>query len=127
MKIKFYHIENKVLDNIIEYTLRYNEINKKIFNDNTSNLDELMRSKNDLEKNIFKILDNQIYLGCISDDQYYSIENEFRKKYLGKNLLNIDEIKQIYNSINNDDKYKKIKYFLGEAIKENKSIYIIVQ
>ena len=78
---------------------------------------------------ILEILNNQKYIGYLSEDEYYDIESEFRKKYFGNNILDIQQINNMYNEIKIHDSelYEKLKYILEKSIKDSKNIYILVK
>lgn len=129
MEFRFYNIDNYILNNLSEYSLEYNDILNKILKDKNSNLDDLLEKRDCIEENILEILNNQKYIGYLSEDEYYDIESEFRKKYFGNNILDIQQINNMYNEIKIHDSelYEKLKYILEKSIKDSKNIYILVK
>lgn len=129
MEFKFYNIDNSILNKINEYNLEYNDILNKILKDKNSNLDDLLEKRDCIEENILEILNTQKYIGYLNEDEYYDIESEFRTKYLGNNILDIQQINNMYNEIKIHDSelYENLKYILEKSIKEHKNIYILVK
>ena len=109
MEFRFYNIDNYILNNLSEYSLEYNDILNKILKDKNSNLDDLLEKRDCIEENILEILNNH--------------------KYIGNNILDIQQINNMYNEIKIHDSelYEKLKYILEKSIKDSKNIYILVK
>lgn len=99
MEFRFYSINNKNVNELEEYINSYNETVREMIKDTGVNKILLIKKKSNIEKEIFNIVDKDMYEGVLSEDEFDNINTEFKEKYLSSNLIKASKLEDAYLDI----------------------------
>lgn len=99
MEFRFYSINNKDVNQLEEYINSYNETVSEIIKGTSINKILLIKEKSNIEKEIFDIVDKDMYEGILSEDEFDNINKEFKEKYLSSNLIKAAKLEDAYLDI----------------------------
>lgn len=99
MEFRFYSINNKNVNKVEEYINSYNETVSEIIKGTGVNKILLIKEKSNIEKEIFNIVDKEMYEGILSEDEFDNINKEFKEKYLSSNLIKAAKLEDAYLDI----------------------------
>lgn len=124
MEFRFYSINNKKLNQIEEYINNYNDIVREITKGTGFNKISLIKEKSNIEKEIFNIIDRDIYEGVLSEEEFDIIDKEFKGKYLESNLIKAAKLEDAYLDISeyNFQGIHILKSVIKDAIKNKESL-----
>lgn len=124
MEFRFYSINNKSVNKLEEYINNYNEILREIIKDTGANKILLIKEKSNIEKEIFNIVDKDMYEGVLSEDEFDNIGTEFKEKYLSSNLIKASKLEDAYLDILecSFEGVETLKSIIKTAIKNKESL-----
>ena len=124
MEFRFYSINNKSVNKLEEYINNYNEILREIIKDTGDNKILLIKEKSNIEKEIFNIVDKDMYEGVLSEDEFDNIGTEFKEKYLSSNLIKASKLEDAYLDILecSFEGVEPLKSIIKTAIKNKESL-----
>ena len=124
MEFRFYSINNKSVNKLEEYINNYNEILREIIKDTGANKILLIKEKSNIEKEIFNIVDKDMYEGVLSEDEFDNIGTEFKEKYLSSNLIKASKLEDAYLDILecSFEGVEPLKSIIKTAIKNKESL-----
>lgn len=124
MEFRFYSINNKSVNKLEEYINNYNEILREIIKDTGANKILLIKEKSNIEKEIFNIVDKDMYEGVLSEDEFDNIGTEFKEKYLSNNLIKASKLEDAYLDILecSFEGVEPLKNIIKTAIKNKESL-----
>lgn len=99
MEFRFYSINNKNINEIEKYVNDYNKILREMIKNTGVNKILLIKEKSNIEKEIFNIVDKDMYDGVLSEDEFDNINTEFKEKYLSSNLIKAAKLEDAYLDI----------------------------
>lgn len=99
MEFRFYCINNKDVSQIEEFINRYNDVVRKIIRGTDINKITLIKEKSNIEKEIFNIVDKNMYEGILSEDEFDNLNEDFKEKYLSSNLIKLVNLEEAYLDI----------------------------
>lgn len=113
MEVVFYNITNEEYNELRILIDGYNVVLKSLFNKDSANKLKLIKDKVKLENELLEKVSDEKIIGVLSENEYEIIDKKFKDKYLGKNLLTLEELEELYleieeNSIKNCEKLKII-------------------
>lgn len=99
MEFRFYGINNKYVNQLEEYINSYNKTIREIITGKSDNKILLIKEKSNIEKEIFNIVDKDMYEGILSENEFDNVNKEFKEKYLSSNLIKAAKLEEAYLDI----------------------------
>ena len=124
MEFRFYSINNKNINEIEKYVNDYNKILREMIKNTGVNKILLIKEKSNIEKEIFNIVDKDMYDGVLSEDEFDNIGTEFKEKYLSSNLIKASKLEDAYLDILecSFEGVEPLKSIIKTAIKNKESL-----
>lgn len=129
MDIVFYSIDSKQYEVLESKVNNYNKVIKELFNKDAVNRIKLIKERSQIEKEIMNSIKEYEIVSTLSEDEFESINKEFKDKYLNTNFLTQDEIESMYMEVEEkeDIKYNKLLQVLKKALKNKKMLFFWIR
>lgn len=129
MDIVFYSIDSKQYEVLESKVNNYNKVIKELFNKDAVNRIKLIKERSQIEKEIMNSIKEYEIVSTLSEDEFESINKEFKDKYLNTNFLTQNEIESMYMEVEEkeDIKYNKLLQVLKKALKNKKMLFFWIR
>ena len=129
MDIVFYSIDSKQYEVLESKVKNYNKVIKELFNKDAVNRIKLIKERSQIEKEIINSIKEHEQVSTLSEDEFESINKEFKDKYLNTNFLTQNEIESMYMEVEEkeDIKYNKLLQILKKALKNKKMLFFWIR
>lgn len=129
MEVVFYNISNEEYNELRILLDEYNVVLKSLFNKDSENKLKLIKEKAKLEKEILKKVSDENIIGILPESEYEIIDKKFKDKYLGQNLLKLEELEAMCLEIEDNliKNSEKLKIISKKALKNRTKVFFWIR
>lgn len=129
MEIAFYNINNEEYNELRSLISEYNSALKSLLNKESTNKLKYIKEKTNLEKKILGKVSEEKIIGILSESEYEAIDKKLKDKYLGKNLLKLEELESLYLEFEDNliENCEKLKVITKKALKNKNKVFFWIR
>lgn len=129
MELVFYNINNEEYNELRILLSEYNLALKLLLSKKSTDKLKCIKEKTNLEKKILEKVSDENIIGILSESEYEVIDKKFKDKYLGKNLLILEELESMYLEFEDNliENCEKLKVIAKKALKNKTKVFFWIR